>query len=501
MSVHSDRSRGRAYVDCVDLGVLTAAIPVDLVDEVIDRAGCRERRHRRLPARVVVYFVLGLCLFSAADRFCPPGYQAVIRVLAGRWRGVLAGAGHVTSSALTQARQRLGAKPLQMLFERLRGPAADLAQPWSHAFGRRVVAWDATTLAVPDSPDNATAFGYHGRTANDRASTNTVATGPSELGRGGSAVGANPLVRLMTLIECGSHAVIDAAFGGVARVSEQALARQLLASLTPGMLLLADRNFLSYPLWNAAVGTGADLLWRVKSSSYLVATKHLPDGSYLAVLPTPAESRRLGYRRRNKHHRDEIPLDGHPIRVIEFIITIHTSTADTRCERYRLATTLLDHTDAPADQLAALYHERWEAENSNAELKPRLIGADITLRSRTPEGIDQEVYALLSVYQALTSLRVEAATAGKLDPDRISFLITIRAVRDDITTRPNRNPTQRRTVLLQHMIDHQLGPRRPRTSPRQRVPHPSKYPAKRRGHPKPTAKIRTEITITGPAEP
>jgi hypothetical protein len=500
LSAQSATSRAWSYLERVDLGVLTAAIPAELVDEVIDRAGCREQRHRRLPARVVVYFVLALCLFSAADRFCPPGYRAVIRMLAGRWRGVLSGAGHVSSSALTQARQRLGAKPLQMLFERLRGPATGPARAWSHAFGRRVVAWDATTIAVPDSPDNAAAFGYHGRSANDSAGTNTEATSPSELRRGGSAVGANPLVRLMTLIECGSHAVIDAVFDGIARASEQALARQLLASLTPGMLLLADRNFLSYPLWTAAVGTGADLLWRVKSSSYLVATKHLPDGSYLAVLPTPAETKRLGYIR-NKYGRDEVPLDGHQVRVIAFTITIHTSTGVSRTEHYRLVTTLRDHTEAPAEHLATLYHQRWEAENSNGEFKPRLIGADVTLRSRTAGGVEQEIYAFLTVYQALTALRVEAAAAARLDPDRISFLITIRAVRDDITAGSTRNPAKRRPALIRHMIDNPLGPRRPRTSPRQRIPHAGKYPAKRRDHPKPSAKIRTEIAITGPPEP
>jgi hypothetical protein len=487
-----------SYLDRLDVGVLTAAIPADLVDDVIDRAGCRERRHRRLPARVVVYFVLGMCLFSAADRFCPPGYRAVIQMLAGRWRGVLSGAGHVTSSALTQARRRLGSKPLQMLFDRLRGPAAGPPRPWSHAFGRRVVAWDGTTIAVPDSPDNAAAFGYHGHSADDGGRTPTTVDVPAEPKRGGSANGANPLVRLMTLIECGSHAIIDAVFDGVARASELALARQLLASLTPGMLLLADRNFLSYPLWSAAMATGADLLWRAKSSSHLVPTKHLPDGSYLAVLPTPKETIRLGSRRCRGHN--DIPREGHQIRVVEFTITIRTSSGDARTERYRLVTTLLDHTEAPAAEMATLYHERWEAENSNGQLKPRLIGADVTVRSRTPDGIDQEIYAFLTVYQALTALRVEAATTAQLDPDRISFLITIRAVRADITDHSTRGTARRRRTLITEMINNQLGPRRPRTSPRQRVPPTNKYANKRRDQPRPSTKIRTEIAITGPQE-
>jgi len=497
LSTKSGTSSQCSYLDRLDLGVLNAAIPTELVDEVVEQAGCREQRHRRLPARAVVYFVLGLCLFSAADRFCPPGYQAVIRTLSRRWRGVVCGVGHVTSSALTQARQRLGAKPLQMLFERLCGPACEQPRPWSHAFGRRLVAWDGTTIAVSDSADNATAFGYHGRSAD--GSEAVFCTDAPKRG-GGAATGANPLVRLMTVVECGSHAIIDAAFDGVARASEQALARRLLAGLTRGMLLLADRNFFNYPMWNAALGTGADLLWRVKATNLFVPTKHLADGSYLAILPTPAETRRLGAVRADCG-RNEVPRAGHLVRVIEFTITIQTDNGDTRTEDYRLATTLLDPDEAPADQLAALYHERWEAENSNSELKPRLIGADVTLRSRTPDGVAQEIYAFLAIYQALTALRVQAAATRHLDPDRISFLITVRAVREDLTDRSTRSQRQRRRNVIAEMINNRLGPRRPRTSPRQRVPHSNKYPSKRRDQPRrPSTKIRTEITVTEPRE-
>jgi Insertion element 4 transposase N-terminal/Transposase DDE domain len=482
----SSRSFPSSYLDRLDLGVLTAAIPADVVDEVIDSAGCREQRHRRLPARIVVYFVLGLCLFSAADRFCPPGYRAVIKILSGRWHAVMSGATHVSASALAQARRRLGVKPLQMLFDRVRGPATTAPQPWSHTFGRRVVAWDATTIAVPDTHDNAAAFGYHGRTAKH----------PTEPTRG-IATGANPLLRLMTLVECGTHAIIDAVFDGVGQASEIVLAKRLLASLAPGMLHLADRNFLSYPLWSMAAATGADLIWRAKSNIYLVPTKRLPDGSYLSILPTPKETIRLGTIRA-KRGRNEVPRDGLPVRVVEFTITIASSTGQTRTETYRLVTTLLDHTDAPATEIAALYHQRWESETSYGQLKPRLIGSDVTLRSRTSEGIAQETYAFLIVYQALTTLRADAATTAQLDPDRISFLITIRAVRADISNHAPHRPATRRRTVITDMINDQLGPRRPRTSPRQRVPHPGKYAHKRRDQPRPSAKINTEITITEP---
>lgn len=485
LSVQSATSRtSMSYQDRLDVGVLTAAVPADLVDEVIDRAGCRELRHRRLPARVVVYFVLGLCLFHAADRFCPPGYRAVIKMLADRWRGVFCGAGHVSASALAQARQRLGAKPLQMLFERVRGPAAVSAHSWSHAFGRRVVAWDGTTIAVPDSADNAAAFGYQGQSK----------TGPAGTGSG-CAIGANPLLRLMTLVECGTHAIIDAVFDGVAHAGEIVLAQRLVAALTPGMLHLADRNFLGHSLWSTAAATGADLIWRAKSNIYLVPTTHLPDRSYLAILPTPRESRRLG-NLRSYHGRNEIPREGATVRVVEFTITIHTSTGATRTETYRLVTTLLDHTEAPATRIAAIYHERWESEGTYSQLKPRLIGTDVALRSRTADGIAQEVYAYLIVYQALTALRVEAATTARLDPDRISFLITIRAVRTDITNHAPHQTARRRRTVITDMTQNQLGPRRPRTSPHQRIPTSSTHPNKRRDQPRPSTKIHTEITIT-----
>jgi Insertion element 4 transposase N-terminal/Transposase DDE domain len=469
----------------LDLGVLTAAIPADLVDEVIDEAGCREKRRRRLPARTVVYFVLGMCLFNAADGFCPPGYRAVLKVLTGRWRGVIKGR-PVSSSALTQARARLGVKPLQLLFDRVRGPAADTPQPWSHAFGRRVVAWDATTIAVPDTPDNAAAFGYPGISSKR----------PPKPGHGrGKNNGTNPNVRLMTLIECGTHALIDGVFDGVAKASEIALAPRLIRSLRPGMLLLADRNFPGYELWGQARSSGADLLWRAKSSHRFIPIQYLPDGSYLSLMPSRKERYRLANRRRTG--RNDPPREGHPVRVIEFTVTT-TTPRGSRTEKYRLVTTLLDPAIAPAVELAALYRQRWEAETTYSNVKPRLIGTDLTLRSRTSQGIQQELYALLTVYQILTTVRVDAATQARLDPDRISFLITLRAVRADITSHTPRSPSRRRRAVITEIIGDPLGPRRPRTSPRQRVPRSGKYDFKRRDEPQPCLPTTYKIDIQPP---
>ena len=254
----------------VGLGVLTWEISPGLVDEVIELAGCREKRRRLLPARTVVYFVLGLCLFSGADSMGPPGYRSVMRWLTNGLRhpdGVVL----ATSSALTRARQRLGARPLELLFGLRCGPLAVAGTPGAFAFGLRLAAWDGTGIDAADTPANAAAFG--------------------------GVQGGGPQLRLLALIECGTHALIGAVFDGVARASEQKLARRLLPALGPGMLLLADRNFPGWELWGLAAGTGADLAWRIKKNLVFTPLQVLPDGSFLSVMPTPAENVRLGQAR------------------------------------------------------------------------------------------------------------------------------------------------------------------------------------------------------------
>ncbi len=257
-------------------------------------------------------------------------------------------------------------------------------------------------------------------------------------------------------------------------------------------------QFLGYNLWTEAIATGADLIWRAKSHVYFVPTEVLPDGSYLAIMPTPREANSLSKIRR-RYGRNEIPVEGQPIRVVEFTVTIHTDDGSTRTEKYRLVTTLLDHVHAPAVDIAALYQQRWESETSYSYLKPRLVGADVTLRSRTPDGIAQELYAFLVVYQALITLRVDAATAAHLDPDRISFLITIRAVRADLTSHTPLSAGRRRRAVLTDIVTDQIGPRRSRTSPRQRILRAAtKYPPKNRDNPQHSTRTKHEIRITAP---
>jgi Insertion element 4 transposase N-terminal/Transposase DDE domain len=312
------------------LGVLTCEIGPRLVDEVVDRAGCREKRARLLPARAVVYFVLGLCLFSGEDSAGPPGYRSVMRSLTHGVRH-LAGRGVPSAAALCRARQRLGSRPFELLVDLLRGPLAAAGTPGAFAFGLRVVAWDGTGIDVPGTAVSAAAFG-----------------GPA---------GGGPQLRLLTLIECGTRALIDAALDGFARASEQVLARRLLHALQPGMLLLADRGFPGYELRGLAAATGAHLAWRVRSSAVLTPVRYLPDGSYLPVLPTPHDARQ-GWKLRARGR----PQAGHRIRVIPCSVTVTAAGGTTRTETFRPVTTLLDPQQAPAADLAALYHQRREAE-------------------------------------------------------------------------------------------------------------------------------------------
>ena len=252
----------------VDLGVLTVEITPELVDEVIELSCCREKR-RRLPAVAVVYFVLGLCLFSGADSCAPPGYRSVMRWLTNGLRH-LHGLALPTSSA-DQGAAKAWLQAAGLLFDLRRGPLAKEGTAGAFAFGLRLVAWDGTGIDAADTPQN-----------------------PRE---SGVTQGGNPQVRLLALTECGTYAILDAAFDGVTRASDHKLARRLLHALGPGMLLLADRNFASHELWGLVTAAGADMVWRIKKNLVLPPAKILPGGSLgrgdhhcLAALRCPSAS-------------------------------------------------------------------------------------------------------------------------------------------------------------------------------------------------------------------
>jgi hypothetical protein len=314
----------------------------------------------------------------------------------------------------------------------------------------------------------------------------------------GGVQGGGPQLRLLALIECGTHALTGAVFDGVARASEHKLARQLLHAPGPGMLLLADRNFPGWELWGLAAGTGAGLAWRIKKNLVFPPLRVLPDGSFLSVMPTPAGNVRLG-QARAAGRVPPGPPEGHLVRIIEYTVTVRAADGITRIEPFRLVTTLLDHQRAPAAGLAALYHERRESENGYAGLRTRLRGAAFILRSRSPELARQELFAFLTVCQALCALETEAAQQAGIDPGRISFTVTVRVARDHaashaIITRRSLELARRQAIgdLLADILPR----RRDRRYERVRKQPKNNFPAMKRGQERPPSRVTYKIKMT-----
>jgi hypothetical protein len=372
---------------------LTSAFPPDLVDQVLEQTGRAEQRRRLLPARMVVYYVLALALFADV------AYLEVLRLLVEALRrpGRVVGAPArlPVKSALIQARVRLGPEPLKALFAQAARPVATQATQGAWYRGWRLLAMDGTCLDVADTPANTAWFGR------------------PRSGRG-EGVGAFPKVRVVGLAECGTHAIIGATMGPYAK-GETTLAPAVLDTLDAGMLVLADRRFPGAALWRKAQATGAALVWRVttgtKTAPALPVDRVLADGSWLSRLDP-----------------DQVVGASIVVRVLEYTID-DPGRPQAAGELYRLVTTILDPELAPAGELAALYHQRWEVEGVLDELKTHQRGAQAVLRSKTPAMVQQEVWAHLLVHYAIRKLMHQAALEQDLDPDRLSFTGTLRIVR------------------------------------------------------------------------
>ena len=394
--------------DHISLGVLTRVFPPEVIDEVVTECGRVERRNRLLPARVVVYYVLALALFSTCS------YEEVMRKLVAglEWAS---GWSHrwtiPTKAALFQARKRLGSEPLRMLYERVAAPLADPRVPGGFYRSWHLMSMDGLTLDVPDCAANVEYFGRP----------------PSS--RGGGRGGAFPQVRVLGLAECGSHAIVDAALGPYTQ-GEQTLAESIVRSLRPGMLLLADRGFFSYRLWKLCADTGVDLLWRMKSNAVLPVEKRYPDGSFASHVYPGTKARR------NR-------TDGIAVRVIEYTLDVMGEDGEPSGEQatYRMLTTITDPEAAPAAELAGLYVQRWEIETAFDELKTHQRGPGVVLRSKTPDGVIQEVYGHLCVHYAIRSLMHTAATESGHDSDRLSFTRSLRAARRTTASHPGFSPS------------------------------------------------------------
>jgi hypothetical protein len=381
--------------DALSLRALQHVFPRETVDRIIAASGRKEERVRLLPSHVVVYYVLALTLFMEDSA------REVMRKLAESFLSMgLPMNWHVPNKAsLSMARARLGVEPFRTMYEEVVKPIARPEDTFAFYRARwRVMAIDGVRLDVADTPSNAAAFGRPANSRGDRS--------------------AYPQVQVLGLAECGTHGYVDLVLGGC-REGETTLAQPLLRSLTPDMLCLADRNFFGYPTWKAW-SDKADLLWRVKKNLTLECERSLPDGSYLArVYPSSrARSRQRG---------------GIWVRVIRFVLD-SPGAPGKPLETYRLITTVLDHREAPAEELAALYCERWEFETANDELKTHQRGRREVLRSGTPDGTRQEVYAFFLAHYAIRCLMYDAARQAKIDPDRLSFTHTLHVIQRKVIT-------------------------------------------------------------------
>jgi hypothetical protein len=377
---------GSRITDYISLGVVARFFPREKVDAVLKQTERSSVRERDLPAHVVVYYVIALALYMRSS------YREVLRCLLEGVQWLLDPSVTVRvagKSGISQARSRLGAEPLKQLYEAVVLPIAEKRTKGAWYRQWRLVSLDGSTLDIADTAENEKEFGRPGAS------------------RGSSAF---PKLRFVSLLENGTHVLFGACMGPYS-TDEITLAGKVVPALRKGMLCLADRFFPGYQLWRAAAKTGADLLWRARQNARLEVDRRLPDGSYLSRIYASTSHRRK-------------QRDGIVVRVIDYRLKDVAGAEPI----YRLITTLLDPEQAPAKELAALYHERWEIETALDELKTHLRGAQIVLRSKTPELARQEFYGLLMAHFAIRGLMHEAALKADEDPDRLSFLHSVRVV-------------------------------------------------------------------------
>jgi Insertion element 4 transposase N-terminal/Transposase DDE domain len=377
---------GSRITDYISLGVIAKFFPVEKIHDVLEQTNRASVRERDLPAHVVVYYVIALALYMRSS------YREVLRCLLEGVQWLLDPSAKVKvagKSGISQARSRLGVEPVKKLYDAVVTPIAEKRTKGAWFRQWRLVSLDGSTLDVADTVENDEAFGRPGAS------------------RGSSAF---PKIRFVALLENGTH-VLWAAHMDQYATDELTLAETVIPSLRQGMLCMADRFFPSYKLWRMAAKTGADLLWRTRQNARLDVEKRLTDGSYLSRIYASTSDPRNG-------------RNGVVVRVIDYRL----KDVEGSEPLYRLITTILDHEQAPARELAALYHERWEIETTLDELKTHLRGAQIVLRSKTPDLVRQEFFGLMMAHFAVRGLMHEAALKADEDPDRLSFLHSVRVL-------------------------------------------------------------------------
>ena len=431
---------GIRLADYISLGVLTASFPLETVQTVLARTGRESERERELPAHVMVYYAIALALYADVST------REVLRCLLEgvRWLGDAAPEDEPTGkTGISKARTRLGASPLEALYREVVTPVASDGTPGAWYRGWRVMSLDGTTLDVSDTDANARAFGRP----------------PSA--RGANTTGAFPQLRVVGLLETGTHVITGAQLGPCA-TSEVRLAAAVVPYLTREMLCLADRGLLGFDLWRTAAATGAALLWRAGVTFTLPILERFADGSYRSELRWNASCQ----------SGDRTPVS---VRVIEYTLPgVPRAKAS-----YRLVTSVLEPARAPATELATLYHERWEMETAFDEFKTHLRGASRVLRSKTPELVRQEAWGFLLAHFALRALMHEAALGAlprARDPDTMSFTHALRVTRRTLPHVAAIPPSGPRAATAGSPNDSSRAPRRggqlqsrPRGAPRRQA--------------------------------
>jgi hypothetical protein len=429
------------FTDAIALEALERVVPSTALQRAVAEADMATARRRKLPADVTLLVCVAMGLFShEALRVVLHKLVHGLRLFWPDPEIALA-----SKSAISQARYRLGARPVVALFHRLCQPLATDRTPGAFRFGLRLVALDGTVEDVPDSAANVRAFGRH------------------HSDRGASAF---PQVQGVYLSECGTHAVLDAGFWPC-HTSERVGAFRLLRSVCAGMLLLLDRGFYSFEMVERTLARGAHILVRVPTSVTLAVRWRLPDGSYWAyIYPSDPQRRKRG--------------DHLLVRVIVYTLTdpARPGYANT----HRLVTTLLNAQEAPALELVCTYHDRWEIERTIDEIDTHQRLVQHPLRSQKPVGVIQELYGLLVAHYAVRAIMAAAAAQAEIAPTRLSFTQSVElirlAVHDFQLIEPTDHP-QLYQRLLHDIAACRLSQRAKRTNPRVVKRKMSKFHLKR----------------------
>lgn len=380
---------------------IETVIPLETIEQTIRNTTAKEERARKLPSSLVVCLVIAMSLWS--NDSMTTVLKNLVNGLSRQWTKLGKYWRVPNSASISEARQRVGCQVMSQLFGSIARPLATPATSGAFLGGLRVMAVDGTVLDVPDSLANAKVFGYPASRHSTRA--------------------AFPKVRVVMLVEAGTHLIVDALICPY-RIGERVRAKKLLRSVTQGMLLMWDRGLHSYTMVQATLATGCDYLGRVPAHVKFSVEKVLDDGSYISWIHPDGKSKKKGATKI-------------AVRVIEYTIDSEQGK-----HSYRLITSLLDLALFPALLLATEYHQRWEIENTIDELKTHLLGRKTPIRSLKPREVVQEIYGWLLGHYAVRHLMFTAATQAGISPLRLGFTGTLKVLRRAIADFQDVQPEQ-----------------------------------------------------------